>query len=559
MKIYSTLSGKKEEFAPSGGEVKIYVCGVTPYSDAHIGHAMSYVIFDVIRRYLRYKKYKVKYVQNVTDIDDKIIDRANKLGIAPSELAEQYTQSYFEDMDALNIVRAEADIYPRATEEIPKIIEVIGGLIDKGHAYPAGGSVYFRVRSAPDYGKLSHRSLDDMRTAECAIGSGEKEDAMDFVLWKATKPGEPYWQSPWGQGRPGWHIECSAMSLKYLGDTLDIHGGGQDLIFPHHENEIAQSESFTGKKPFVKYWLHNGLVQLGGDKMSKSLGNLITIKQALEKYSADAIRLFILNSHYRSPLTYSEEGLGAAERGVERLRNAANSQLDDSGVKYKHVFETDSYSRQFIEAMDDDFNTAQALAVLFDLARDINRASETDYSVAPAQKVLLELAREVLGLRLKPVGEQLFEERLYGEVLRLYQQKKFDEVIKFLATDLEKLDRNEVLYTSFLDSLRNSLAHPVRSNLAEVEKNTKLYSEALVFIRNWLVHPVLPRDFENMRANLIKLSSGAAVNTSSYIFIRDQLRKDKKFQLADEIRGRLEEFDIVLEDAAEGTVPKRKR
>jgi len=439
MKIYSTLSGKKEEFAPSGGEVKIYVCGVTPYDDAHIGHAMSYVIFDVIRRYLRYKKYRVKYVQNVTDIDDKIIDRANKLGIAPSELAEKYTDSYFEDMDALNIIRAEGDVYPKATDEIPKIIEVIQGLIDKGHAYPAGGSVYFRVRSAPDYGKLSHRSLDDMRAAECAVGSQEKEDAMDFVLWKATKPGEPYWESPWGQGRPGWHIECSAMSLKYLGDTLDIHGGGQDLIFPHHENEIAQSESFTGKKPFVKYWLHNGLVQLGGDKMSKSLGNLITIKQALENYSPDAIRVFILNSHYRSPLTYSEEGLEAAERGVERLLRAV-SRDDPAGGKGE-ALDAESYRRQFIEAMDDDFNTARALAVLFDLANAINQAGDAGIGIGEAQSALVSLAREVLGLRLetsefmgKPVPEieqkvnQLVEERV-----KLRNAKQWQEADKIRA------------------------------------------------------------------------------------------------------------------------------
>jgi len=440
MKIYSTLSGKKEEFAPSGDEVKIYVCGVTPYSDAHIGHAMSYVIFDVIRRYLRYKKFRVKYVQNVTDIDDKIIDRANKLGIAPSELAEQYTKSYFDDMDALNIVMAETDEYPKATEEIPKIIEVIQGLIDKGHAYPAGGSVYFRVRSAADYGKLSHRSLEAMRAGECAIGSQEKEDAMDFVLWKAAKPGEPYWESPWGQGRPGWHIECSAMSLKYLGDTLDIHGGGQDLIFPHHENEIAQSESFTGKKPFVRYWLHNGLVQLGGDKMSKSLGNLITIKQALEKYSADALRIFILSSHYRSPLTYSEEGLEAAQNAGERLLRVV-SRDDPTGGKGE-ALDAEPYRKRFIEAMDDDFNTAQALAVLFDLARAVNQAGDAGISFIGARYVISELARDVLGLRLDPFDltirepEQEIEQkvnRLIEERLKLRNAKQWQEADKIRA------------------------------------------------------------------------------------------------------------------------------
>jgi len=439
MRIYSTLSGKKEEFAPQGDEVRIYVCGVTPYSDAHIGHAMSYVIFDVIRRYLRYKKYKVKYVQNVTDIDDKIIDRANKLGIPPAELAGKYTKSYDEDMEALNIVKTETDVYPKATEEIPKIIEVVQGLIDKGHAYPAGGSVYFRVRSAPDYGKLSHRSLEAMRAAECAIGSQEKEDAMDFVLWKATKPGEPFWESPWGQGRPGWHIECSAMSLKYLGDTLDIHGGGQDLIFPHHENEIAQSESFTGVKPFVKYWLHNGLVQLGGDKMSKSLGNLITIKQALEKYSADAIRVFILNSHYRSPLTYSEEGLEAAKQGADKL--ASTAFRDDSTGGKGEALDAEPYRKRFIEAMDDDFNTAQAIGALFELARDINRAADAGVSIAKAQGILLSLGQEVLGLKLETtefMGEPVPEieqkvNRLVEERLGLRNAKQWQEADKIRA------------------------------------------------------------------------------------------------------------------------------
>ncbi len=397
MRVFNTLSGQKEEFLPQSDEVKMYVCGVTPYDDSHIGHAMSYILFDVIRRYLRFRGYRVKYVQNVTDIDDKIIDRANTRGIPTSELAEKYALSFFEDMDALNI--QPADIYPRATEEIPKIIEVIAGLIDNGHAYPAQGSVYFRVRSVPDYGKLAHRTLDQMMAGARVETGEEKEHPMDFTLWKASKPGEPSWDSPWGKGRPGWHIECSAMSLKYLGETLDIHGGGQDLIFPHHENEIAQSEGFTGKQPFVRYWLHNGLLQFGEEKMSKSLGNLITIKQALADYSADAIRIFVLGSHYRSPLTYSEEALEAAEKGAERLRHTANVVLDEPGRHYTQVFDPEPYRPRFIEAMDDDFNTAQALAAVFDLARDINRAGEQGQSATLGQKVLLELAG-VLGLKL---------------------------------------------------------------------------------------------------------------------------------------------------------------
>ncbi len=399
MKVYNTLSGQKEEFLPRGDEVKMYVCGITPYDDCHIGHGMSYIVFDVIRRYLQFRGYKVKYVQNITDIDDKIIDRANKLGISTSELAEKFISGYFADTDALNIGRA--DIYPRATEEIPKIIEVIQGLIDKGYAYPAQGSVYFRVRNVADYGKLSNRSLESMMATEGAVGGEDKESPLDFVLWKAAKPGEPSWTSPWGQGRPGWHIECSAMSLKYLGDTLDIHGGGQDLIFPHHENEIAQSESFTGTKPFVKYWLHNGLVQLGEEKMSKSLGNLITIKEALEKYSSDAIRIFVLSSHYRSPLTYSEEVVEAAEGGVERLLRVISR--DEPAGSKGEALDPEPYRKQFIEAMDDDFNTPQAIATLFDLAREINQAADSGFGFKDAKEVLLSLAREVLGLKLRDV------------------------------------------------------------------------------------------------------------------------------------------------------------
>jgi cysteinyl-tRNA synthetase len=400
MKVYNTLSGQREEFSPQGDEVKIYVCGVTPYDDAHIGHAMSYIIFDVIKRYLQFRGYKVKYVQNITDIDDKIIDRANQRGVSVKEPAEKYSNSFFEDMDALNIRRLDTDTYPKATEEIPKMIEVIQGLVDKGYAYPAGGSVYFRVRNVPDYGKLAHRSLESMMAGARIEAGEEKEHPMDFVLWKAAKPGEPSWSSPWGQGRPGWHIECSAMSLKYLGNTLDIHGGGQDLIFPHHENEIAQSESFTGVKPFVKYWLHNGLVQLGEEKMSKSLGNLITIKEALEKYRADAIRIFVLNSHYRSPLSYSEEALEAAVSGAKRLWRV--TKRDDPTGGKGEALDAEPFREQFNEAMDDDFNTPKALAVLFDLARVINEAADSGLSFVTAQNTLSDLARNILGLKLDP-------------------------------------------------------------------------------------------------------------------------------------------------------------
>lgn len=393
MRIHNTLSGRKEDFVPDGSEVKMYVCGVTPYDSCHIGHAMSYIIFDVVRRYLQFRGYEVKYVQNFTDIDDKIIARANEKGIPPREMAEEFIEEYFRDMDALNILRA--DIYPRATEEIPDIIGVVRTLIEKGHAYQADGDVYFRVNSANGYGKLSHRNLDDMQ-AGARIEVGEsKEYALDFAVWKGAKPGEPSWESPWGPGRPGWHIECSVMSQKYLGDRLDIHGGGQDLIFPHHENEIAQSEAYTGVVPFVKYWMHNGLLQLDQEKMSKSLGNLITVKDILKQSSADALRLFVLSSHYRSPLSFSEEGLEAMERGVERLRRALSVETNAEASP----IDADPYRERFIEAMDDDFNSAQAVASLFDLAREVNRAAEQGRSVVSAQETLRELAG-VLGLRL---------------------------------------------------------------------------------------------------------------------------------------------------------------
>jgi len=472
MKVHNTLSAQKEEFLPQGDEVRMYVCGVTPYDECHIGHGMSYIVFDVIRRYLQFRGYKVKYVQNITDIDDKIIDRANKLGISTGELAEKLISHYFADMDALNIGRA--DKYPRATEEIPKIIEVIQGLVDKGYAYPAQGSVYFRVRNVADYGKLSHRSLESMMAAESAIGSDDKESPMDFALWKASKPGEPSWPSPWGKGRPGWHIECSAMSLKYLGDTLDIHGGGQDLIFPHHENEIAQSESFTGTKPFVKYWLHNGLLQLGEDKMSKSLGNLITIKEALEKYSADAIRVFVLISHYHSPLTYSEEALEAAERGADRLRQAV---YEEGEGAIEGRMDIESYRNRFTEAMDDDFGTPQALATLFDLAREINRADEAGYEPEEARKVLLEMAG-VLGLVLKPTRK---------------------------------------------------LVRPVR----------------------------IPSAKESGAPTVGEIGSEEYIE--SLVRQREILRQAKQWQLADEIRVKLEKLGIYLEDTPQGTVWRRKR
>ncbi|MBF8299112.1 MAG: cysS [Dehalococcoidia bacterium] len=394
MKIFNTLSGQKEEFVPqSPPAVSMYVCGVTPYSSAHLGHAMSYINFDVIRRYLEFRGYRVKHVQNFTDIDDKIIERAARLAVPPSALAEQHIQEFFREMDSLNVQRA--TVYPRATQELPKIIELIDGLIARGYAYPAQGDVYFRVRRDEDYGQLSHRVLEGMMAGARVQPGAQKEHPMDFALWKAAKEGEPEWPSPWGPGRPGWHIECSAMALHHLGETIDFHGGGRDLIFPHHENEIAQSESFTGKHPFVRYWLHNGLMEMGEEKMSKSLGNMVTIQDALEKYSADAVRLFILGSHYRNPLSFSEDSLAGAFRAAERLRNALGSSPKEGG----RTLEAEPYRERFIQAMDDDFNAPQALAALFDLARDTNRAADEGMDVSPGKTALRELAG-VLGLKL---------------------------------------------------------------------------------------------------------------------------------------------------------------
>ncbi|MDP6782565.1 MAG: cysteine--tRNA ligase [Dehalococcoidia bacterium] len=423
MKLHNTLSGQKEDFRPGGSVVGMYVCGVTPYSDSHLGHAMSYILFDVLRRYLEYRGYQVRHVQNFTDIDDKIITRANTLGISIRELADKYIASYFEVMDALNVRRAH--IYPKATEEVPHIIEIVQGLVDKGFAYESEGDVYFRVRRFPAYGHLSKRSVDDMSPfAE----EGPKEDALDFTLWKGAKPEEPSWESPWGPGRPGWHIECSAMCLNYIGENLDIHGGGQDLVFPHHENEIAQSECFTGA-PFVRYWLHNGMLQMGQEKMSKSLGNLLTVPEVLARYSADALRLFVLGSHYRSPLTYSLDALEAARRGAERLVGAARG---GPRVGRGRGVTGDPYRQRFMDAMDDDFNTPQSLAVLFDLARDINRTRDEGQDTEEGRGTLLEMSG-VMGLTLEEARPSLIAEPFIEALVQIRQELR--EAKQFSVAD----------------------------------------------------------------------------------------------------------------------------
>ncbi|MBM3942530.1 MAG: cysteine--tRNA ligase [SAR202 cluster bacterium] len=394
MRLFNTLTGQAEEFVPSSGnQVKMYVCGVTPYSSAHIGHALSYVTFDVLRRYLESLGYQVTHVQNFTDVDDKIIQRARQEGISEEALVARYIDDYFQGMDALNVQRAHH--YPRATQTITRIVETIQTLVDKGAAYPAGGDVYFRVTRSSDYGQLSHRTLEGMMAGARVQVDENKEHPMDFVLWKAAKPGEPSWDSPWGAGRPGWHIECTTMSLDLLGDPLDIHGGGQDLIFPHHENEIAQSQAYTGRRPFARHWVHNGLLQLGEEKMSKSLGNLVSVEEALSRYSPDALRLYFLSSHYRSPLRYSDEGCAAAERSADRLRQSLA--LPDPGGT---PMDLGQYRERFDASMADDLNTPRAIAALFDLARDINRSREAGLGTSAGQELLRRLGN-ILGLTFK--------------------------------------------------------------------------------------------------------------------------------------------------------------
>ena len=399
MKIHNTLSGKTEDFEALDGKVNMYVCGITPYSASHIGHAMMSVIFDVVRRYLEFKGYDVCHIQNFTDIDDKMILAANSTGIDVADLAESNIADYLAEMDALNVARAHE--YPKATAEIGKITEIIAKLIEKGYAYPVAGDVYFRVNRDEDYGKLSHRDLDGLIAGARVEVDERKEDAIDFALWKSQKPGEPAWDSPWGMGRPGWHIECSAMAIKYLGSSIDIHGGGRDLIFPHHENEIAQSESFTDEVPFSRFWMHNGMLRLGEDKMSKSIGNIITVGEALSSYSPDALRLFFLSSHYRAPLLYTEANVAGQERALERLKNAVRPA---SAASVGSTIDVSPAKAQFVEAMDDDFNTPRALATMFELAREINRGKDEGADVLGAQDTLRELSG-VLGISLDETAE----------------------------------------------------------------------------------------------------------------------------------------------------------
>ena len=421
LQLYNTRGRRMETFEPLEDKVvRMYVCGPTVYDRAHIGHAMSAIVFDVIRRYLEHLGYRVIHVMNFTDVDDKIIDRANELGMDALDLAQRYIDEWFEHVRALNLLPAHH--YPRVSQVMPQVIEMVRTLVEKGYAYEVGGDVYFRVRAFPDYGRFSGRSLDDALAGARVAVDERKQDPLDFAVWKAAKPGEPSWETPWGRGRPGWHIECSAMAVHYLGPQIDIHGGGTDLIFPHHENEIAQSEAYTGQRPFARYWMHNGMLQLRGEKMSKSLGNLVTIAEFLADHEADVLRLVILSSQYTKPVGYDDEIVADAERALRRLRGALRppvGALSEGEAVDALNAQVTAEIEGFHAAMDDDFNTAGALGHAFTLVRAINAARDAGVGGAPfaaAQAAFRRLA-QVLGLELREEGGKAADVAPFIDVL----------------------------------------------------------------------------------------------------------------------------------------------
>lgn len=467
MKLYNTMTRKKEEFVPlEEGKVKMYVCGPTVYNFIHIGNARPMIVFDTVRRYFEYKGYEVKFVSNFTDVDDKIIKKALEEGVTADEIAGRYIEECKKDMESLNVKPATAN--PMATQEIGGMIQMIGELIEKGHAYEKNGTVYFRTRSFKDYGKLSHKNLDDLKSGGRELlvsGQDEKEDPLDFVLWKPKKDGEPYWDAPWSKGRPGWHIECSEMSRKYLGEQIDIHAGGEDLIFPHHENEIAQSEACNGKE-FAHYWMHNGFLNIDNKKMSKSLGNFFTVRDIAEKYDLQVLRFFMLSAHYRSPINFSAELMEASKNGLERILTAVDrlKELDakaegaaETCAEQEKMVEVQKLREKFEAAMEDDFNTADAVSAIFELVKLANSTADASSTKSYVSCLLKEI-------------EQLCD------VLGIITERK----------------------TEVLDS--------------EIEE---------------------------------------------MIAARQQARKDRNFALADEIRGKLLDMGIVLEDTREGVKWKR--
>lgn len=431
MKIYNTLTRQKEEFKPiTPGEVKMYVCGPTVYNYFHIGNGRTFIAFDTIRRYLEYRGYKVTFIQNFTDIDDKMINKANEEGCTVKELGDRYISEYYKDADALNIERASTN--PRATEYIEEIIDFVNGLVDKGYAYEVNGDVYFSTKKFENYGKLSGQNIEDLQSGARIKVDERKNDPLDFAIWKSQKPGEPAWKSPWGMGRPGWHIECSCMAKKLLGETIDIHAGGADLAFPHHENEVAQSEALTGNQ-FANYWMHSAFVNVNNQKMSKSLSNFFTAREILEKYDVDVIRFLMLSAHYRQPVNFSMELLDSAKASVERLYNCVSNienLLDETTVETMTEVEAEflkslnKHKEKYIEKMDDDFNTADAITAMFDLAKDIN----SNLNAESSKEVLngaLSLIRELgapLGIIQKSTKVSLEDE--IEELIRQRQEAR---------------------------------------------------------------------------------------------------------------------------------------
>ena len=561
LKMYNTLTRQKEEFiSRNPGKVGMYVCGPTTYNFIHLGNARPLVVFDTVRRYLGYRGYQVDYIQNFTDIDDKIINRARELGEEPNQLAERYIGEYFRDADALNVQRAK--VHPRVSEHLPQILEMIQGLLEKGYAYPVDGDVYYAVERFTGYGKLSGRSLEDVQAGARVEVDERKKNPMDFALWKAAKAGEPAWESPWGLGRPGWHIECSAMSIKYLGFGFDIHGGGSDLIFPHHENEVAQAEAFAEKQPFCHYWLHNGFITVNQEKMSKSLDNFFLVRDILAKFPAPVIRFYLLSTHYRSPLDFDDSKLEMSRRALERLKTSldlldevtrtttdelinapipgeASASVGETEAREKWLdlaAQTEQSKREFLEAMDDDFNTARATAALFDLSREINslinqivhgqgQPNHNESHALSQARVTMEELLGVLGLD----SSFLRSRGLTGDLVEAQgQQRQTDQLIKLII----------------------QLRQEVRQQ------------------RDWTTADLIRDGLKQMGVTLEDTPQGARIRIANADFqedllvellieIRQNARTRKDWALADRVREGLLAQGIVLEDAARGTRWKR--
>ncbi len=525
LQIYNTLSKQKEEFIPQNPpKVTMYVCGPTVYDYFHIGNARSFIMADITRRYLEYKGYDVKYVMNITDVDDKIIKKSNEQHVESSEVADQYSDAFLEDIQKLKI--KPADVFPKATEHIEDIVHLIERIEKKGNAYNVEGNVFYDVSKFNGYGKLSSKKIEDLESGARVEINESKRNPLDFSLWKKAKEGEPFWESPWGKGRPGWHIECSAMSTKHLGESIDIHAGGNDLIFPHHENEIAQSEAATGKA-FVKYWIHFGFLNIQNQKMSKSLGNFFTTREILKKYSAETIRLLFSQTHYAGPLNFSEELIISAQKGLEKINNLAERivrELDlpddnDEGLD----FDYQKYYSLFENSMDDDFNSPKAVAVIFDFVREFNRfISENEKlpkkNLESAKEFLTKTAQEVLGI---------LHFDSFAEV-----QKEFNGELIDFAIDLRRKFKSEKDY-EYADSIRNEL-----TKIGVVLEDSK---DGTSYKLPGVVEP----EFED---SVLKIIGE----------IRSKVKSEKNFETSDMIRDKLTEMGYIIQDSKEGFVIKRK-